>query len=241
MKRRDFIKQGLVAGATLAFTAKQLSGVENASWPFDRLTDDSGNFIQLPLPYKEDFLEPVMDAETVHLHYTFHHGGAVKSANQDLKMIREALQKNETSALDVWTKKLAYHFSSHVLHTIFWTNLTKKKTQPKGSLLKKIETDFGSLDKLLLLLSSVAKSIEGNGWGILGFQPYSNSLTVLQCENHERLTQWGVIPILVIDVWEHAYYLKYRNQRDRFVDSVLSIINWENVESRYYSASKIGK
>ena len=87
----------------------------------------------------------------------------------------------------------------------------------------------------------ISKTVEGSGWGILGYQPYSDSLTLLQCENHQKLTQWGVVPILVIDVWEHAYYLKYKNKRADFVDTVLEIINWDNVADRFMTAKRLTK
>jgi Fe-Mn family superoxide dismutase len=199
----------------------------------DKLVDASGNFIQLPLPYATNFLEPSMDEETLNLHYTFHHGGAIKGANKDLQMIRKAMDENNFETVDFWTKKLSYHFSSHILHSIFWTNLTNKKTEPKGELLKQIEKDFGSFDKLKSYISATSKNIDGSGWGILGYQPYSDKLTIMQCENHEKLTQWGVVPLLVIDVWEHAYYLKYKNKRNDFVDALLNIINWDNVAQRF--------
>jgi Fe-Mn family superoxide dismutase len=180
-----------------------------------------------------------MDEETLHLHYTYHHGGAVKGANQDLAKIREALDQNDFGLSDYWTQKMAHHVSSHVLHTIFWTNLTNKKTDPKGALLKSIEKDFGTFDRLKGLLAQISKSVTGSGWGILGYQPYADQLVVLQCENHEKLTQWGVIPLLVIDVWEHAYYLKYKNKRADFVDTLFNIINWDNVAERLQTALKL--
>ncbi|MEY4936506.1 MAG: hypothetical protein RIS64_2865, partial [Bacteroidota bacterium] len=205
----------------------------------DKLVDAQGNFVLQPLPFKENFLEPFMDEETVHLHHTFHHGGAVKAANKDLLMIRKALDDNNLEIVDYWTKKLSYHFSSHILHSIFWTNLTNKKQEPKGELLKSIELNFGSFDKLKGYIAATSKNVDGNGWGILGYQPYSQKLTILQCENHEKLTQWGVIPLLVIDVWEHAYYLKYRNKRADFVDALFQLINWDNVAERFDVAKKI--
>jgi Fe-Mn family superoxide dismutase len=81
--------------------------------------------------------------------------------------------------------------------------------------------------------------VDGNGWGILAYQQYTNGLIVLQCENHEKLTQWGCIPLLVIDVWEHSYYLKYKNKRADFVDAIFNIINWDNVAQRLNSALKL--
>ena len=165
----------------------------------------------------------------------------MKGANKDLQMIKKSLDENNLETVDYWTKKLAYHFSSHVLHTIFWTNLSNKQTSPKGKLLIYFEKNFGSFDKLKLYLAATSKNVDGNGWGILGYQPYSDSLVVMQCENHEKLTQWGVIPLLVIDVWEHAYYLKYKNKRNDFVDAVLPLLNWDNVASRLDNALLLTK
>jgi Fe-Mn family superoxide dismutase len=149
------------------------------------------------------------------------------------------MDENNLETVDYWTKKLSYHFSSHVLHTIFWTNLANRKMNPAGEVLRRIERDFGSYDKLKGYLAATSKNVDGNGWGILGYQPYSDKLTVLQCENHEKLTQWGVIPLLVVDVWEHAYYLKYKNKRADFVDTMLQIINWDNVSERLNVALKL--
>ena len=238
MNRKSFLKSGTIIGASL-FTANNAFATNLTDNPIDKLVDANGNYIQQALPYNENFLEPYMDAETMHLHYTFHHGGAVKAANKDMLMIKKALDENNLETVDYWTKKLSYHFSSHVLHSIFWTNLTTAKTTPSGDLLKRIEKDFGSFDKLKGYIAATSKNVDGNGWGILGYQPYSDKLTILQCENHEKLTQWGVVPLLVIDVWEHAYYLKYKNKRADFVDTMLQIINWNNVADRLNSALKI--
>jgi Fe-Mn family superoxide dismutase len=239
MNREDFLKNSLIIGGATILASNSILAQSISQGGIDKLTDVNGNFIHLPLPYPNNHLEPYMDEETMNLHYTFHHGGAVKGANKDLTMIKKAMDENSFETVDFWTKKLAYHFSSHILHTIFWTNLTNKKTEPKGQLLKEIEKSFGSFDKLKSLIAATSKNVNGSGWGILGYQPYSKNLTILQCENHEKLTQWGVIPILVIDVWEHAYYLKYKNKRSDFVDSLLNIIDWDNVAMRLDYALKI--
>lgn len=240
MNRNTFLKGTAILGATSLFPVENAFSQSLRENGMDRLTGKDGNFAQQPLPYNESFLDPLMDQETLHLHYTFHHGDAVKAANNDLAMIRKAIDGNTLDTVDYWTKKLSFHLSSHILHTIFWTNLTNKKSNPSGDLLKQIETDFGTFDKLKLLMARTSKGVDGNGWGILGYQPYTQKLTVLQCENHEKLTQWGVIPLLVIDVWEHSYYLKYRNRRADFVDNLFSIINWDNVADRFVAALKLG-
>jgi Fe-Mn family superoxide dismutase len=241
MNRKQFLRNSLIMGGSTVLSTKDIFNAPFADEGIDKLTDPAGNYTQQPLPYSENFLEPFMDAETLHLHYTFHHGGAVKAANTDLKKIMEAVDQNNLETVDFWTKKLSFHFSSHILHTIFWTNLTNKQTAPSGELLKRIEKNFGSYEKLKSYIAATSKNVDGNGWGILGYQPYSNSLTVLQCENHEKLTQWGVIPLLVIDVWEHAYYLKYRNKRADFVDALFNIINWDNAAQRLDAALKLTK
>jgi superoxide dismutase, Fe-Mn family len=239
MDRKTFFKGGLALGALSVLPANSVFGQSISDLKSDKLTDEGGNFTLAPLPYKFEFLEPHMDAETVNLHYTFHHGGAVKGANKDMQMIRKALDENNLDTVDFWTKKLAYHFSSHALHSIFWTNLTNKKSEPKGDLLKRIEKNFGSFDKLKGYIAATSKNVDGNGWGILAYQPHSDSLSLIQCENHEKIVQWGAVPLLVIDVWEHAYYLKYKNKRADFVDALFNIINWENVEQRLDSATRL--
>ena len=239
MDRKEFLKSaGIVSGISLLPSTSVFSQSLQETG-MDKLTDKDGNFALQSLPYSENFLEPSMDQETLHLHYTFHHGDAVKAANKDLQMVKKAMDENNLEVVDYWTRKLSYHLSSHILHTIFWTNLSNKKTDPSGALLKQIEKDFGTYDRLKSLIAKTSKGVDGNGWGILGYHPSTDKLTVLQCENHEKLTQWGVIPILVIDVWEHSYYLKYRNRRAEFVDNLFPIINWDNVAERYALATRL--
>jgi Fe-Mn family superoxide dismutase len=232
MDRKQFITNSLVIGgaAVLASNSALAFNVKNNG--LDNLTDKNDKFILNPLPYNEGFLEPYMDAETLHLHHTFHHGGAVTNANKDIDKVKTALEKNDLETVDHWTRKLSHHFSSHLLHTIFWTNLTNKISTPKGELLRYIEKSFGSYDRLKSYISEVSKNVDGNGWGVLAYQPYNDVLTLIQCENHEKLIQWGAVPMLVIDVWEHAYYLKYKNKRSDFVDALFNIINWDNVAER---------
>ena len=239
MNRKQFLSASAVLSAAQILPSNSVLAQHYDTNGLDRLTDATGNFVHLSLPYNKTFLEPYMDEETVYLHHAFHHGGAVKAANKDVEMIRKAMDSGNLDTVNYWTRKLSYHFSSHVLHTIFWTNLTNKKTDPKGALLQQINKDFGSYDRLKTYIAKTAKDMDGNGWGILGYQPYSRQLTILQCENHEKLTQWGVVPLLVIDVWEHAYYLKYKNKRADFVDTMLQIINWDNVADRYNTALKL--
>jgi len=241
MDRKEFLKTGTLVSAATVLSASTAFGKSLTSNNIDKLVDANGNFVHQPLPYSENFLEPYMDAETLHLHYTFHHGGAVNGANKDLAMIKKAMDDNNLETVDFWTKKLSYHSSSHILHSIFWTNLTNKQSLPTGDLLSRIVKNFGSFERFKALIAETSKNVDGNGWGILAYQPFSDGLTILQCENHEKLTQWGAIPLLVIDVWEHSYYLKYKNKRADFVDAIFNIINWDNVAQRINNAIKLTK
>ena len=238
MDRKEFLTtSAILAGATILPSNSVFAENINNNG-IDKLTDANGNFIHQPLPYNTDHLEPYMDEETLHLHHSFHHGGAVKGANKDIEMIKSVMNSGDLTLADHWTKKLSFHLCSHILHSIFWTNLANKKSQPTGDLLKKIEKDFGSTNKMQGMIAKISKSIEGSGWGILAYQPFSDNLVVLQCENHHKLTVWGAVPLLVIDVWEHAYYLKYKNKRGDFVNALMNIINWDNVAQRYDIALK---
>ena len=239
MKRNEFLTNTMILGGASLLPTNSVFAQNLKETGMDKLTDADGNFALQPLPYTETFLEPSMDQETLHLHYTFHHGDAVKAANKDLAEVKKAIDANSLDTVDYWTKKLSFHLSSNIHNTIFCTTHTNKKSDPTGELLKQIEKDFGSYDKFKLLIAKTSKGVDGNGWGILGYQPYTQKLTVLQCENHEKLTQWGVIPLLVIDVWEHSYYLKYRNRRAEFVDNLFPIVNWDNVAQRFGVAKKI--
>lgn len=147
MNRKLFFQNSVILAGASMLPINSVFSQSMQESKIDKLTDDQGNFVLQPLPYAKNFLEPYMDEETVHLHYTFHHGNAVKAANKYQTQIREALDSNSVETVDYFTKKLSLQFSSHILHTIFWTNLTNKKTDPSGDLMKEIEKSFGSYDK----------------------------------------------------------------------------------------------
>jgi superoxide dismutase, Fe-Mn family len=238
MERKDFLRVGALFTGAALITRDVHAASDIQGMGLDTLVDAEGNFTQAPLPYTEAALEPFMDAETLHLHHVFHHGGAVKGANNDQLKLKAAMDANDQALITYWSRKLSYHLSSHVLHSIFWTNLGVKKSTPQGELLKRIEKDFGSVDRLWMALASMSKDIDGNGWGVLGYHPYTDKLLLMPVENHERITHWGALPLLVIDVWEHAYYLKFRNKRPDFVDNLAQLVDWDNVAARLDAALK---
>lgn len=238
--RRDFLHETVAIAGSLALASGLAQAKESTpgSYPPDMLTDEAGKYVLLPLPYAYDALEPAIDAKTVELHYNFHHKPAVAAANKAEDGLAQARDSGDFALVKHHEKELALGLSSHILHTLYWANLSAKSGVPKGALLKAIEKNFGTYDKLKAHLMAATISVEGAGWGVLGYLPASGKLMVLQCENHQKLTAWGIIPILVLDVWEHAYYLKYQNRRAEYVGNLFGIINWDSVASRFDWAAR---
>jgi superoxide dismutase, Fe-Mn family len=189
-----------------------------------------GDYTLPPLPYGYDALEPSIDAETMKLHHDKHHAAYVKGANDALAKLAEIRDvKADTTSLSDWSEKLAFNLSGHVLHSIFWADLGPKSGKPDGALATDIDKSFGSFDKFKAQFSAVATQVQGNGWGVLAYEPIARRLVVLQVRNHQLNVAWTAIPILVIDVWEHAYYLKYKNVRADYVKAFWNVVNWDAV------------
>jgi Fe-Mn family superoxide dismutase len=198
--------------------------------PVDSAT---GEFILPPLPYDYDALEPAIDAQTMKLHHDIHHNGYVKGLNRAIAKLEEARNSGDVSMVKHWSKELAFHGSGHFLHVIFWKNMKPSGGgEPTGLIAEKIKSDFGNFEAFKTGFSAASKSVEGSGWGILGYHPMAGKLMILQAEKHQDLTIQGIIPLLVLDVWEHAYYLKYQNRRGEYVNNFFSVINWDDVNQR---------
>lgn len=192
------------------------------------------------LPYKYNALEPTISEEIMRLHHDKHHAAYVNGANAAL----EKLEKGRTAGLqgvDVKAilRDLAFNASGHVFHSLFWTSMSPTSGgKPGGILADQIDTDFGSFDSFKLQLGNAAKAVEGSGWGVLAYDPLSEQLLTLQAEKHQNLTLQGSIPLLVVDVWEHAYYLQYKNDRAAFVDKWWDVVSWSDVEARFNKTRK---
>jgi Fe-Mn family superoxide dismutase len=192
-----------------------------------------------PLPYPYDALEPYIDEQTMRLHHDIHHAGYVKGLNTAEEKLAEARKAGDFALVKHWSREAAFHGSGHLLHSIFWPNMiaaSKAKAAPDGALGLAIDRDFGSFEAFRAQFEAAANAVEGSGWGILAYRPADDSLVILQAEKHQNLTQWGVVPLLVLDVWEHAYYLKYQNRRGEYVKNFFNIINWDDVAKRYDKA-----
>jgi len=191
-----------------------------------------------PLPYGYDALEPYYSAEILRLHHDKHHAAYVTGLNAAEEKVQAMLKSGDYANARAVAGDLAFHGSGHILHSIFWTNMKPGGGgSPSGDLADAINKHFGSFDAFKGLLLATSNAIQGSGWGILAHRAMDDALVVLGVEKHENLTQWGVQPILVLDVWEHAYYLQYQNRRPDWTKAFMDhLVNWDNVAQRLADA-----
>ncbi len=190
------------------------------------------------LPYAYDALDPYIDEATMRLHHDRHHLGYVKGLNMALNRLAGASRSNDHDLVKHWSREVAFHGSGHLLHSLFWSNMSPEGGgEPRDrALASMIKRDFGSFQNFSAYFMAASAKVEGSGWGILAYEPLGRRLVVLQAEKHQNLTQWGCVPLLVLDVWEHAYYLKYQNRRRDFVAAFMNVVNWEDVAARLEKA-----
>lgn len=201
---------------------------------------DAKTEYRLPdLGYDFNALEPVISAEIMELHYTKHHKAYVTNLNTALEKYHEAESKNDVPAMISLQSAIKFNGGGHINHTIFWTLLTApgKSQGPTGELEKVIQRDFGSLDNLKEKLNTATIAIQGSGWGWLGLNKGTKRLEIATCANQDPLSTQGLIPLLGIDVWEHAYYLQYKNVRADYVKAIWQIFDWKNIQERFAKAN----
>ncbi|WP_410493002.1 superoxide dismutase [Domibacillus sp. DTU_2020_1001157_1_SI_ALB_TIR_016] len=193
-----------------------------------------------PLPYAYNALEPVISEEIMKLHHDKHHQSYVDGLNKAEKEMQKARRSGDFSLIKHWEREAAFHGAGHYLHTIFWAVMTPGGGGlPAGELNRAITNSFGSFDGFKKHFSEAAKNVEGVGWAILVWSPRSRRLEILTAEKHQNLSQWDVVPLLPLDVWEHAYYLQYKNERAKYVDAWWKVVNWKEVEHRFAEAKNL--
>jgi superoxide dismutase, Fe-Mn family len=192
------------------------------------------------LRYGFDALEPHISASIMELHHDKHHAAYVKGANGALEQLDEARAKGDYTRLTALERSLAFNLSGHILHSIFWTNLMPKGGgEPDGELARAIVRDFGDFAHFKRQLTEVASTIMGSGWAALIWEPLGGRLLTTQIYDHQsNLSQAGV-PLMVLDAWEHAYYLQYKNQKTAFFDAVWNLWNWQDIAARFDDARKM--
>ncbi len=192
------------------------------------------------LPYDYSALEPHYSAEVLELHHDKHHKAYVDGANTTLEKLDEARSDDDFGAINQLQKNLAFHLSGHVLHSMFWENLSPDGGgKPSGDLEAAIEDGFGSFEGFRNQLREAALNVQGSGWGALTWESLGQRLIVEQVYDHQSNVGQGAPPLLVLDMWEHAYYLQYKNVKADWVTAFWEIVNWPDVAARFERAKTL--
>jgi Fe-Mn family superoxide dismutase len=193
------------------------------------------------LQYDYGSLEPHISGKIMELHHDKHHAGYVKGANTAIERLAAAREKADFGDIAAMEKALAFNVSGHVLHSLFWKNMVPKGTgRPTGDLASALDRDFGSFEKFQKQMKAAAAGIMGSGWAALSWEPTGQRLVITQIYDHQSNITQGGMPLLVIDAWEHAFYLQYQNRKTEFFDAVWNVWNWEDVAARYAQAREVG-
>lgn len=190
------------------------------------------------LPYDYGALEPHLSGEIVELHHDKHHAAYVKGANDTLEQLAEHREKGGGPALlNALEKNLAFHVSGHALHSLFWQNMSPDGGgEPTGDLVAAIDADLGGYQALRAQMTAAAMSVQGSGWASLAYEPLGDKLVVTQIYDHQSNSPTASQPLLVLDMWEHAFYLQYKNVKGDWVEAFWNIVNWDDVAARLTSA-----
>jgi Fe-Mn family superoxide dismutase len=204
---------------------------------------DESKFYTLPkLPYEYSALAPHISEEQLKLHHQKHHQAYVNGANSIFEKLDKARRENTDLDMKATLKELSFHMGGFRLHNKFWENLAPAGKGgggvPKGDLAKAINGEFSTVERFKKEFTQAATSAEGSGWAVLTFCPKTRRLLIMQIEKHNTNVTPGFEVLMVLDVWEHAYYLDYRNDRAKFVDTFWNLVNWDKVEERFNALKK---
>jgi Fe-Mn family superoxide dismutase len=191
------------------------------------------------LAYGYDALEPHLSSELLQLHHEAHHAAYVKGANDTLEKLEDARRERQFDHIGQLEKSLAFNVAGHVLHSLLWKNLTPGSDgAPGAELARAIDKDFGSYAAFKEQLTAAAAAVQGSGWGALSWEPLGQRLLVEQVYDHQGNTGNATVPILVVDMWEHAYYLQFRNKKAAWLDAYWQLVNWTDVAERLAKVRK---
>ena len=189
------------------------------------------------LPYDYSELAPVISPEIIELHHDKHHAAYVKGANDTLEQLAEARDRDTWGAINGLEKNLAFHLSGHVLHSLLWQNMSPDGGgEPEGELAAAVKESFGSHDALRAQMSEAANNVQGSGWAALSWEPLSHRLIVEQIYDHQGNVGQGGPPLLALDMWEHAFYLQYKNVKADYFNAVWNVVNWDDVAGKLKEA-----
>ncbi|CAH2236026.1 superoxide dismutase [Mn] 1, mitochondrial [Pararge aegeria] len=191
------------------------------------------------LPYDYNALEPVISREIMSLHHSKHHATYVNNLNAAEEKLAQAQSKGDISTIISLAPALKFNGGGHINHTIFWQNLSSSGGKPSDAINQAIQKDFGSMENMKNQLALASVGVQGSGWGWLGYNKLMKKLQIATCQNQDPLeATTGIVPLFGIDVWEHAYYLQYKNVRADYVKAIFEIANWKDISARYEKAIK---
>lgn len=199
----------------------------------------TARYVLPDLPFSVDALEPWCPAETLQLHYGKHHATYVKEANAAAELLT-TIDPDDAERLAGARSALVFNLAGHTLHSLFWTSIGPETSVPEGELAARVSTDFGSFDRFKALLTSACTKAQGTGWGALSLYVPTGELQVGSLLDHQHNMVPGSALLAVIDVWEHAYYLTYRNDRAKWVSDAFDHLDWPSIAERYRHASSAG-
>ena len=189
------------------------------------------------LPYDYAALEPHISGRIMELHHDKHHAAYVAGANSALEALAAAREEGNLGAINLWEKNLAFNLGGHTNHTIFWNNLSPNGGgEPEGELAEAINDSFGSFEKFRAHFTATALGIQGSGWAVLAYDSISGKLVIFQLFDQQANVPVGTVPLFMVDMWEHAFYLDYLNVKADYVKAWWNVVNWENVAQRFAAA-----
>ena len=186
------------------------------------------------LSYDPAALEPHYSAAIIELHHGKHHAAYVGGANATMDKLAEARASGDFGTINQLEKNLAFHVSGHLMHSLFWKNMSPDGgDKPTGELAAAIDESFGSFDGFKAQMTQSAMTIQGSGWAALAWEPMAGRLVVEQIYDHQNNLAGTAVPIFVLDMWEHAFYLQYKNVKGDYVNAFWNIANWADVSTRF--------
>lgn len=193
------------------------------------------------LDYDYSALEPHISGEIMELHHSKHHATYVAGANSAIEQLAAAREDGTIAAkAPLLSKNLAFHLGGHTNHSIFWKNLSPNGGErPEGELATAIDEHFGSFDAFVTHFSAVATTLQGSGWAVLAYDTIGQRLIIEQLTDQQGNISIGIVPLLMLDMWEHAFYLQYKNVKADYVKAYWNVINWEDVAQRYADATAV--
>lgn len=233
--RRQFLAAGAALAGASAFAAQPEADRTDLAYEIYPGSVKDGKPVLPPLPYEYNALEPHIDETTLRLHHDKHHKGYVDGMIANLKALEGMRESGGFETIEHAEQKLAFNGAGHHLHCLYWASMAPegKRGEMSNDLARQIDTDFGSRRSFESQLDRAAATAEGSGWALAGWSFPLRKLVIMQVRNHQYSTMWSEVPLMIVDVWEHAYYKKYSNDRADYLKHFMQVVNWGGVSRRY--------